>query len=172
MARSGNLAGAIDSYRRAVQADNQLFEAHFNLAKALEKARQYGRALAYWSHAMRLRPTSADIYYRIGRNLEKQRKQYEAYAFYVLAARYNNRKAEYPYRAGVIAFAKQDYNRALPLIQRAVQLDGRKGEYLQNLAALYLNLNRLNEAKATAAQARALGADVRQIEAEIYRRQQ
>jgi Flp pilus assembly protein TadD len=69
-------------YRRALELDPSLFEAHYNLALALEKLGDVDGAATQYRETLRLRPAYAPAWLNLGAGLYAQRRYRDAIAVY------------------------------------------------------------------------------------------
>jgi eukaryotic-like serine/threonine-protein kinase len=95
-------------------------------------------------------------------NLEAARKTYE------LWAQTYPRDNIPPRELGLIYSERGDYDKALALAQEAVKLDPGSGVDYGNLVGAYMQVNRLDEARATAQEAQAHNLDNSQIHFILY----
>ena len=82
LAKSGESQEAIKNYERALQLDPDYFEAHNNLANALNAAGRPQEALAHFEQALRLKPDSATIHFNLGITLAAIGRGQEAISHY------------------------------------------------------------------------------------------
>ncbi|MDX1964358.1 MAG: FkbM family methyltransferase [Pirellulales bacterium] len=64
---NGNIADAVDTLKRALQINPELFEAHLNLGEIYEHARDHSSAFACFQQALRIRPNSPQVLIKMGR---------------------------------------------------------------------------------------------------------
>src|SRR4029077_8540504 len=95
-------------------------------------------------------------------NLEAARKTYE------LWAQTYPRDNIPPRELGLIYSERGDYDKALALAQEAVKLDPGSGVDYGHLVGAYMQVNRLDEARATAQEAQAHNLDNSQIHFILY----
>ena len=76
--RSGKLAEALQSYKRATQLDESYFEAQYCLGLAAFESRSFKAASSAWEKAVELRPDSADARYNFALTLKAEGRRQEA----------------------------------------------------------------------------------------------
>jgi hypothetical protein len=76
------LEDKVSLYRRALELDPTLFEAHYNLALALEKLGDVAGAAAQYRETVRLRPAYAPAWLNLGAGLYAQQRYRDAIAVY------------------------------------------------------------------------------------------
>ncbi len=115
------LETAITYLKHAVEIDQDLFWAHFNLGGIYEQLEENELALSEFGICVRLNPNYYPTHYRIGEVHLKQQNYPEAlYAFD--AARQLNRKWEYPqYGIGLVRFAQGELDRARETFENLTQ---------------------------------------------------
>ena len=82
----GDLEGAVKLFRRSVELDPALVDAHFNLAVALARLGRMDEAVAGMGEVLRLQPNDVDAHARLGTWLSGQGRHGEAVAHLERAA--------------------------------------------------------------------------------------
>ncbi len=84
---ASSTADAMETYRRALEVDPQLMEAHINLGRLLHIAGDREGALDHYTRALQLEPSDAIPAFNIGVVLEDLERTEEALAMYLEALR-------------------------------------------------------------------------------------
>jgi eukaryotic-like serine/threonine-protein kinase len=163
--------GAISLFQRAVSLDPNFAMAYARLGTNYNNLRQTARAAESTSKAYELRERVSEreklyIVSHYGNfvtgNLEATRKTYELWA------------QTYPRddvptgNLGIIYLYLGDYEKALAEVQEMMKVDSGSGLSYANLAACYLQVNRLDEVTATAREAQAHNLDSPLIHFNLY----
>lgn len=149
------LAPSIPFMKRAIELDPNFPLAYSELAITYVDLQQPSLALEYATKAYELRDRVTErerliicaLYFNAMGDLEKEAQTYELWT-----ASYPRNPAPYANLGGNYAIMGQ-YDKALPKFQQALRLAPDNVVNYSNLAVIYLNLNRLDEADAVLAQA-------------------
>jgi serine/threonine protein kinase/Flp pilus assembly protein TadD len=164
-------AAAVPLFERAISLDPNFAMAYASLGNSYFDLGETTRAAENTRKAYELRERVserenfyiASRYENLGtRNLEAARKTYE------LWAQTYPRDNIPPRDLGVIYMTLGDYDKSLARAQAAMKLDPGTGVDYGNLVASYVNVNRLDEARATAQEAQAHNLDNPQIHLILY----
>src|SRR3984957_17688504 len=164
-------AAAIPFYQRAVSLDPNFAMAYArmgsnysNLGELARSAENLRKAYALRERVSERERFYIDTHYEqyVNGNLEAARKAYE------LWAQTYPRDAVPPTNLSVIYLFRGDYDKALAASQLAVKLNPGSGLSYGNLVTNYYSLNRFDEARATAAEAKAHNLDSPTIHQMLY----
>jgi len=142
----GNAAAAVEKYRKAVEAQPEDEDAHFNLGIALARAGKIPEAKKEYEKALELFPDYAEAHNNLG-NILKNEKDYAGAIEHfkkAIVALPENPSAHNNY--GTALALQGNVNEAVAHFSEAVRL---KPDYLEarvNLANAYMAQNRLDEA--------------------------
>jgi serine/threonine protein kinase/tetratricopeptide (TPR) repeat protein len=163
---------AVALFQRAVSLDPNFAMAYARLGTAYFNEGELSRASENVSKANELRNRASEreklyisSHYEgfVTRNLEAARKIYE------LWAQTYPRDNVPPNNLGVINAQLGDYDKALSANLEAMRLEPGSGQSYANLATVYLELSRFDEAKATAREAQEHNLDSSLIHTVLYR---
>jgi serine/threonine protein kinase/tetratricopeptide (TPR) repeat protein len=164
-------SGAISLFQRAISLDPNFAMAYARLGTNYNNLRQSARAAEFTRKAYELRErvSEREKFYIVSHydnfvtgNLEAARKTYE------LWAQTYPRDDVPPGNLGVIYLYLGDYDKALAATLEMVKLDTGSGLSYSNLVVSYLQVNRLDEARATAQEAQAHNLDNPLIHFNLY----
>jgi Flp pilus assembly protein TadD len=164
-------AAAIPFYQRAVSLDPNFAMAYARLGTSYTNLGELARSAENLSKAYALRERVSererfyiDTHYEqfVNGNLDAARKAYE------LWAQTYPRDAVPPTNLSFIYLFRGDYDKALAASQLAVKLNPGSGLSYGNLVTNYYSLNRFDEARATAAEAKAHNLDNPTIHQMLY----
>ena len=164
-------AAAIPFYQRAVSLDPNFAMAYarmgsnyYNLGELARSAENLRKAYALRERVSERERFYIDTHYEqyVNGNLEAARKAYE------LWAQTYPRDAVPPTNLNVAYLLLGDYEKSLAASQLALKLNPGSGLSYANLVAGYCNLNRFDEARATAAEAKAHNLDSPTIHQMLY----
>jgi len=150
----GRLETAIDAYRRALQIQPQLAEAHYNLANALRMHRgMTAQVIESYRAALAIRPDYVDAGFNLAKALETLHRLDEAVDAYALVLRSQPGHVETLNGLGNVCMKLGRHQKAVDAYQQAVryQPDFSKGYF--NLALASKLHGRLQQAEAYARQA-------------------
>ncbi len=164
-------SSAISLFQRAISLDPNFAMAYARLGTNYNNLRQTARAAEFTSKAYELRErvSEREKFYIVSHydnfvtgNLEAARKTYE------LWAQTYPRDDVPPVSLGFIYFLLGDYDKALAATQEMTKIDPGSGLSYSNLVSVYVQLNRLDEARATAQEAQAHNLDNPLIHFSLY----
>ena len=158
----GDNAAALTFFQRAIEIDPKFANAYAVLGEVYSNLSEMGLAADAFQKAFSLRDKASEAerfhidsaYYSWGSgNLEKALPVYEQWerTYPRDYGGFNN--------LGCVLFQLGQYDRALAQEQEAVRLDPAGGIHYANVVAIYLYLNRFDEAQAAANDAKAKGVD-------------
>ena len=167
----GDNAAALSFFQRAIEIDPKFANAYAVLGEVYSNLSEMGLAADAFQKAFSLRDKASEAerfhidsaYYSWGSgNLEKALPVYEQWeqTYPRDYGGFNN--------LGCVLFQLGQYDRALAQEQEAVRLDPSGGIHYANVVAIYLYLNRLDDAQAAANDARAKGADSPVLHSFLY----
>jgi eukaryotic-like serine/threonine-protein kinase len=164
-------SSAIALFQRAISLDPNFAMAYARLGTNYNNLRQSARAAESTRKAYELRErvSEREKFYIVSHyddfvtgNLEAARKTYE------LWAQTYPRDDVPPGNLGVIYLSLGDYDKALASILGTAKVDAPSGLTYSNLASAYVQVNRLDEARATAQEAQAHNLDNPLIHFNLY----
>jgi serine/threonine protein kinase len=164
-------AAAIPFYQRAVSLDPnfamayaRLGTSYYNLGELVRSAENLSKAYALRERVSERERFYIDTHYEqfVNGNLDAARKAYE------LWAQTYPRDAVPPTNLNVIYLLLGDYEKSLAASQLALKLNPGSGLSYANLVTGYYDLNRFDEARATAAEAKAHNLDSPTIHEILY----
>ena len=159
LAGRGQIDEAIAQYRKALEIEPNLAEAHNNFGVVLGQSGRFGEAVAHFQQALKSKPDYAEAHNNLGNALAGQGKIAEAVVQWREAVRLQPNQIAYVNNlAWVLATCPEASVRngaeAVELAQRAVKLSGvRQPAILGTLAAAYAEAGRFSEAMHTARKA-------------------
>ena len=167
----GDNAAALSSFQRAIEIDPKFANAYAVLGEVYSNLSEMGLAADAFQKAFSLRDKASEAerfhidsaYYSWGSgNLEKALPIYEQWerTYPRDYGGFNN--------LGCVLFQLGQYDRGLAQEQEAVRLDPAGGIHYANVVAIYLYLNRFDEAQAVASDARTKGADSPVLHSFLY----
>jgi tetratricopeptide (TPR) repeat protein/predicted O-methyltransferase YrrM len=137
---------AIDCYRRAIQIQPDLLEAHYNLGVALAQQQQWQPASAAFHCALELNPNHAESHYGLGKMVEQQDQLQQALAHYRQAAKLNPNSVNTHYSLGETLLKLRQWEEASSVYRRAVELQPDFSWSHHNLGYALLKQNQWLEA--------------------------
>jgi protein O-GlcNAc transferase len=120
LADSGEVAGAISEYEKALERDPSLTIAHANLIKLYGRAKDWEKAEAHYRAAVEQDPNAADVHYDYGVLLGLQSKWDSAAEAYGRAIAINPLYAEAHNNLGQVFERKRELDAALDAYRRAI----------------------------------------------------
>jgi tetratricopeptide (TPR) repeat protein len=94
LAGQGDQAGAIEHYRRALEAAPTYAYAHYNLGNSLSETGRTDEAVEQYREALRFRPDDPSIHFNLGNALAREKKEPEAAAQFRETLRVDPRRAD------------------------------------------------------------------------------
>jgi tetratricopeptide (TPR) repeat protein len=178
--KQGKQAEAIDAYRRAIQLKPTLSQAHNNLGTALHRQKKYAEAAEAFGKAIHHRPDGALGHYNLGRALYAQGKRAEGTAALRRATGLEPVLPEAHDSLGSALYDQKQYAEAAEAFRAAIRHRPNYALARYNLGRALRAQGKLEEALAELRQAgkfappcsyvaRALPAEVRQVEQELAR---
>ena len=171
MTVKNDAATAVSLFQRAVSLDPSFAMAYGKLGTSYNNLNQTARAAENTRKAYELRERVSErekLYivshyeHYVTGNLEASRKTYE------LWAQTYSRDYVPPGNLSAIYGTLGDYDKALAAVQQSLKLDPGSGLGYSNLVSSYVQVNRLDEARATAQEAQAHNLDNPSIHLSLY----
>ncbi len=159
----GSLADAADAYRRAIQLDPTLAEAHYNLGTVLSGRKDALGAMAAYRRAIELRPDFFEALFNLGDTLSYLGLLDEAADCYRRAAELEPSAAGVHNNLGSTLIELGRHEEAVEVLQRAVTHAPDIGELHTNLGSALKHAGRFDEG--LAAQRRAVDLSPESAEA-------
>jgi eukaryotic-like serine/threonine-protein kinase len=168
---NGDIPAAIPLFKRAIELDPNFASAYDGLATCYWNVGDSELAAQNATKAYELRDRvsekeklniAANYHLNVTGNLEKA-----AEAFQLQAQTYPRESGPMT-NLGVVYGLLGQHERALPLMHQAVSLEPRNAAGYSNLAGIYLNLHRLDDARSTIKRARTGGLDSMLLHAHDY----
>ena len=137
LAEYGDTLKAIDAYRRAVQYDQQHFEALMQLGSLFTK-KDPAMATAYFENALKADPKSMVALYNLGLLFQENGKPGEALKMYAEMLKINPTNRFALYNSGYVNLVYlQDFTKAIDFFSRAFQSDSTYADALFNRGYAY-----------------------------------
>jgi tetratricopeptide (TPR) repeat protein len=171
MVGKGDYAAAVPLFQRAIGLDPNFAMAYASLGTSYDSLGETSLGAENTRKAYELRERVSErekfyieshFYNYVTGDLEKARQAYE------LWAQTYPRDLVPPYNLGVIYANLGQYDKMLAEYREALRLDPASGASHANLVSSYLNLNRLEEARATAEEAQAKKLDSPSLRFNLY----
>lgn len=156
LAVKGDLRGAADAFRRAIELDPGFFEAYNNLGLIFRELNCLKEAEECTRRAIELRPDCAAAYNNLGIVQKEAKRVPEAIQSFHQAIELNPDYAEAYNNLGIIKNEAKLWDEAVKLFCRAIELNPDNAETYFNLGAVQIKLSRLDEAANLFCQAIAL----------------
>jgi serine/threonine-protein kinase len=131
----GDAAGAIASFRRAINIDPQLARAHYNLGNALLAQGDAEGAIAYYRQAIDLEPKLTRVHANLGIALDAQGDVAGAIASFRKAIALEPKDAKAHYNLGNALRARGDLAGAVACYRQAIDLEPASAEAQHTLGA-------------------------------------
>jgi len=125
LATKGDLNGAIGCWKKAIELDPKLANAHYNLGKALRAKGDLDGAIGCWKKAIALDPTDAPAHNNLGLALDAKHDLDGAIACFQKATELDPKFALAHYNLGLALRIKGDLDGAIACYQKAITLDPR-----------------------------------------------
>ena len=121
--QSGDLAGAVEPYKRAVVLDGASTDALLGLGYALARLRRFDEAAPYYLRAAELDPAVESMTLQLADEMERRGMQTDALELYRRYARKHPDEAAVQERAGMILLERRRFRQAAEALEKAVALD-------------------------------------------------
>jgi tetratricopeptide (TPR) repeat protein len=144
-ADEGNLAGAIDFYRQALNDRPNYAEAHFYLARGLEQQGKADQAESEYDMALRIKPWFEQAHLYLGLLLAGEKKYTQAAAQYEAVLKTNPGSAAAHNDLGRLLQSEGRLDESLQHYLAAVQWDSSLAKAHNNLGVLYLQRGQVAE---------------------------
>jgi superkiller protein 3 len=142
---AGEVAKAIDAYRKALAVDPASDAARLGIARDAFQAGARDSAFVYYIAVRDSTLFSAADLEAIGR-VHMDREEYpEARAAYLRAAAADSTRADAFFYAGYAAFREKDYAAAIPLFEKRIAIDSTSAAAVVNLAICYLQTGQVDQ---------------------------
>jgi protein O-GlcNAc transferase len=146
--QTGWLDEAIAACQRAIQLNDNLFQAHVGLGNALRESRRFEEAAAAYRGAIQLNGNSAEAHCNLGNTLQDLGRSEEAIAAYAEAIRLKPDTAEMHGNLGIVLAERGRLGDAIAAYQRAIKLKPDYSDAYYNLGRALFEAGRLDEAVA------------------------
>lgn len=137
---------AVSEYRRAIEFDNTLAEAHYLLGEVLYRQGKQGEALSALQEALRQQPQYAEAMEKIGCVLLDQGDLAGAENSFKQALAIKPKFADACFGLGMVASARKDHAVAVDHFTKAAEIDPQWTAPQQNLAIALRKMNRPQQA--------------------------
>lgn len=138
LANQGDLAGAEQAFRRALEHHDDWAEAHNNLGIVLGKQQRFEQAILAYQRAVELKPDFVDAHHNLGTTLAQLGRHDEAADCFRRAVELQPDAAAAHHRLGTLLHRQGKLVEALASYDRAIALDPANREYHYNRAVLWL----------------------------------
>jgi len=156
LARSGDAIRADGCFRRAVELQDDYFEAWNNLGNALRGQNKHDEAIAAYERALRLKPDYAEAHFNMANALRDQGRREPAIAAYRRAIQFRPDLADAHNNLGNVLIEAGQYEQALAMFEQLIRLAPSFPKAYNNLGVALQKLGRLDEAARRFRQAIAL----------------
>lgn len=131
---------AREAYETALKLKPDLWEAHFNLGKALVDLGDFDGAIAAYNHCIVLKPTSAEVYVNLGNVYKFKDDGDNAIAAYERALALDPKMSQAYGNIAAVFVDRGRHAEALALMDKAIAIDPQPGElrFKRSLIALRL----------------------------------
>jgi len=133
----GNLDGAVQSYRAALDLEPQLVEAHFNLGLAYQGSGRFDLAVDCYRKALEIQPDYFSALNNLGQVLSLTGNRSAAEAAYCRAIAVNPKLAEPHFNLGELAVMRKDLDSAVTHYRRAIEINPEMVEAYNNLGNVF-----------------------------------
>lgn len=152
----GSFADSEAAYRRAIELDPTIAEAHFNLGNVLCELNQSAAALDAYRQAIALRPDFFEAYFNLADTLAGNGRLDEAAAMYRKASEIQPSLSDVHNNLGTVLIELGDFDDAIISLRTAVGAAPQSGEVFANLGTALKHAGRMDEAVSALEQAAAL----------------
>lgn len=152
----GNFSDAAAAYRRAIELDPTIAEAHFNLGNVLCELNESAAALDAYHQAIALRPDFFEAHFNLADTLSGNGRLEEAAESYQKAAEIRPLLSDVHNNLGTVLIELGDFDGAILSLQTAVSAAPQSGEAYANLGTALKHAGRMDGAVAALEQAATL----------------
>ncbi len=138
LVNQGDLTGAEQAFRHALEHHADWAEAHHNLGLVLGKQRRFEQAILAYQRAVELKPDFVDAHHNLATTLAQLGRHDDAAASFRRAVELQPDAAAAHHRLGTLLHRQGELAEALASYDRAIVLDPANGEYHYNRAVLWL----------------------------------
>lgn len=142
----GSFTDSAAAYRKAIELDATLAEAHFNLGNVLCELNESAAALDAYRQAIAVRPDFFEAYFNLADTLAENGRLDEAAAMYRKAAEIRPQLSDAHNNLGTVLIELGDFDGAIASLQTAVSADPESGEAYANLGTALKHAGRMDEA--------------------------
>jgi len=146
MASQGKFQQALVYYRKALQINPQLAEAHHNMSVTLSSLGRYDEAISHCREAIRLKPDYFKAYNTLGIALSYQQKYDEALDCFNKSLRIKPDYAEGYNNLGALLQLQGKTDQAVKYFQRALQLKPDYADPYYNLGSIFHSQGKTGQA--------------------------
>lgn len=152
----GSFADSVTAYRKAIELDPTIAEAHFNLGNVLCELNESAAALDAYRQAIAVRPDFFEAYFNLADTLAGNGRLDEAAAMYRKAAEIQPQLSDVHNNLGTVLIELGEFGGAIASLQTAVAAAPESGEAYANLGTALKHAGRMEEAVAALEQAAVL----------------
>jgi tetratricopeptide (TPR) repeat protein len=149
---------AVACFRRAIQLNPKLTQAHINLGNTLKQQGKVKEAVACFRRAVELDPKFALAHDNLGTTLKQQGKVDEAVACFRRAIQLDPENSQAHYNLANTLYQQGKVDEAVACFRRAIQLDPKLAEAHCNLGHVLRQQGRFQEALAALERGHELGS--------------
>jgi len=142
----GSFADSAAAYRKAIELDPTIAEAHFNLGNALCELNEPAAALDAYRQAIEVRPDFFEAYFNLADTLAGNGRLSEAAAMYRRAAEIQPLLSDVHNNLGTVLIELGEFDAAIASLQTAVSVAPQSGEAYANLGTALKHAGRMDEA--------------------------
>lgn len=143
---SGDLAGAVDAFRRAMEADPSNLDATLELGHTLLELKREEEAIPVFEHAVELAPERADLWAQLGYLYEGEERKEKAADAFRRAMDADPGNLEYTLALGYTLVDLERNREAIPVFEHALGLAPERGDVWAQLGYLYVEEDRKEDA--------------------------
>ncbi len=152
---AGNLKGAEEACRKALELDSQLPAAHLLLGEVYRREKNLQRAVEELEQARRVDPVNSEAMHELAAVLESLNRVNEAESVYLDLVRLRPSAWRGFFDLASFYERRERYGEAVPLLRRAIELVPERAGLSDDLARVYRELGRPEEAQLIEQSARA-----------------
>jgi tetratricopeptide (TPR) repeat protein len=145
----GRLDKAIQSYKKALQADPNLASSHINMAIVYKRQGKLEKASDHFKAALRLKPDDHALWQEmanLGMDLFQQGKKQEAVSYFREVLRINGKIPEINNDLGLVLAQSGNFDESIKHLKEALLIDPKLTYTHYNLGLLLVEKGRLDEA--------------------------